>query len=256
MKKLFRVFLIGAAMACMMMAQEPLNNEGVIKLVRAGMTEELIINVIRQQPGVYTMGAAELVVLKEASVSEKIIAEMLNKANSQVAGLAGVAVSGTGSSGGRAVTDAGLYYKKGNEYFELLSENVEWKSRGAMKNIVSAGIVRRNIAGTVTGPSSRNFLTNPMEIVLTPKEGITINSFFLLPLKPGNGVREFTVGPVNKQSGVARGAIAFGVEKMGENSFRIVLQMPLAPGEYGILNAVPSSGDAEPSKMYTFRILH
>jgi hypothetical protein len=64
MLKVFRAFLIGAAMACMMMAQEPLNNEGVIKLVKAGMTEELIISVIKQQPGVYTMGAAELVVLK------------------------------------------------------------------------------------------------------------------------------------------------------------------------------------------------
>ncbi|MBA3972960.1 MAG: hypothetical protein C0504_01930 [Candidatus Solibacter sp.] len=250
MQKVFRVFLIGAAMACAMMAQEPLNNEGVIKLVKAGMTEELIISVIKQQPGVYTMGAAELVVLKEASVSEKIIAEMLNKASSQVAGLAGVAVSGA-----KAVTDAGLFYRKGNEYFELLSENVEWKSKGAVKNIASAGIVKKNIAGTVTGPSSRNFLTNPMEIVLSPGQGITINSFFLLPLKPKDGVREFTVGPVNKQSGVARGAIPFGVEKMGENSFRMVLQTPLGPGEYGILNAVPSSGDAEPSKMYTFRIL-
>jgi hypothetical protein len=255
MQKLFRVILIVVAMACMAMAQEPLNNEGVIKLVKAGMTEELIINVIRQQPGVYTMGAAELVVLKEASVSEKIIAEMLKKANSQVAGLAGVATSGAGSLAAKAVTDAGLYYKKGNEYFELLSENVEWKSKGAMKNIASAGIVRKNIAGTVTGPSSRNFLVNPMEIVITPKQGITINSYFLLPLKPGNGVREFTVGPVNKKSGVARGAIAFGVEKVGENSFRMVLQTPLGPGEYGILSAVPSSGDAEPSKMYTFRIM-
>lgn len=251
MMKLTRVLLVAAAMACTMMGQEALNNEGVIKLVKSGMTEELIISVIKQQPGVYTLGAADLVVLKEASVSEKIIAEMLDK--SKLA--PGVAVSGAGLAKAGSVTDAGLYYKKGNEYFELLSENVEWKSKGAVKNIASAGIVKKNIAGTVTGPSSRNFLTNPMEIVLSPGQGITINSFFLLPLKPKDGVREFTVGPVNKKSGVARGAIPFGVEKVGENSFRMVLQTPLAPGEYGILTAVPSSGEAEPTKMHTFRIL-
>ena len=46
--------------------QEPLNNEGIIKLVKAGMSEELIVNVIRQQPGIYLLGATELVALKEA----------------------------------------------------------------------------------------------------------------------------------------------------------------------------------------------
>ena len=40
-----------------------------------------------------------------------------------------------------------------------------------MKNIVSAGIVKKDLKGAITGPSSRNFLTNPMEIILFPPSG-------------------------------------------------------------------------------------
>jgi hypothetical protein len=248
--------LILLFMTCALLAQEPMSNEGIIKLVKSGMTEDLIINVIQQQPGTYVFGANDLVALKEASVSEKIIAAMLAKGR-------GDTVSGLPAASGKAVAPGqrssisgpGLYYKKGSEYFELLTEEVEWKTSGAMKNIVSAGIVKKDLNGTVSGPSSRNFLTNPMEIILSPPGGTTVNSYILLPMKPDNGLREFKVGPVNQKSGVAKGAIPFGVEKVGEGKFRMVLQTPLAPGEYGILTATPADSSTGTSKMHTFRIL-
>jgi hypothetical protein len=250
-------------MACALVAQEPMNNEGIVRLVKSGMTEDLILNVIQQQPGSYVFGAADLVALKDASVSEKIIAAMLAKGKGEPATGMG-APAGARPDSARTVSTAGqrssisgpgLFYKKGNEYFELLTEDVEWKTSGAMKNIVSAGIVKKELNGSIPGASSRNFLTNPMEIVLSPPPGTTVNSYILLPMKPNKGRREFNVGPVNQKSGVAKGAIPFGVEKVGENMLRMVLQTPLAPGEYGILTATPADSSNEGSKMYTFRIL-
>jgi hypothetical protein len=252
--------LLFFALAFVLFAQEPMNNDGVIKLVKSGLTEDLIINVIQQQPGSYTFGASDLVMLKEASVSEKIISAMLAKGKGDApagtpAGPGGPAARAAANSGSRSsIPGPGLYYKKGAEYFELLAEEVEWKTSGAMKHIVSAGIVKKDLNGTVTGPSSRNFLSNPMEIVLSPGGGVTVNSYILLPMRPNKGLREFAVGPVNK-SGVAKGAIPFGMEKVGEKQFRMVLQTPLAPGEYGILEALPADSSTESSKMYTFRIL-
>lgn len=238
-------------------AQEPMNNDGVIKLVKSGLTEDLILNVIQQQPGTYTFGANDLVALREASVSEKIITAMLAKGRGDAppGGPAGSAKAAPNSGQRSSISGPGLYYKKGTEYFELLTEDVEWKTSGAMKNIVSAGIVKKDLKGTVAGASSRNFLTNPMEIILSPGGGVTVNSYILLPMMPNKGLREFAVGPVNK-SGVAKGAIPFGVERVGENQFRLVLQTPLAPGEYGILAALPSDSSTESSKMHTFRILN
>ncbi len=242
-------------LAVCVLAQEPMNNEGVIKLVKSGMSEELIVQVIRQQPGAYAIGANELIALKDAGVSEKVILAMLAK------GKGGEGPAAAGDPGRAptmaprvAINDPGLFYKKGNEYLELLTEEVTWKTSGAMKNIVSVGVVKKDLNGTIPGPSSRNFLTNPMEILISPPKGLTINAFILLPVKPNKGVREFLVGPVNQKSGVAKGAVPFGVEKVGANVFRIVLQTPLGPGEYGILNAAPSD-TATTSAMHTFRIL-
>ncbi|MCC6861742.1 MAG: hypothetical protein IT158_24440 [Bryobacterales bacterium] len=253
----FRILILLAA-AGMLLAQGPIDNEGVIKLVKAGMTEEMIISVIQSQPGNYVLGADDFVTLKAAGVSEKIIAAMLAKKQ----GTAAPAAAGAPSAGSAApaapnqrstISGPGLYYRKGSEYFELLTENVEWKTSGAVKNIVSAGIVKKDLKGAITGPSSRNFLVHPMEVILVPPKGITISSYILLPMKTGKGIREFNVGRVNQKSGVAKGAIPFGVEKVGDNMFRMVLQTPLAPGEYGILQATPSDSTTG-SKMHTFRV--
>ena len=246
--------LILVSMTCALLAQEPLNNEGIIKLVKSGMTEDLIINVIQQQAGSYAFGADDFVALKAAGVSEKILGAMLAKGK-EAAAPSGAAKSVAAPSQRAAISGPGLYYKKGTEYFELLTEEVEWRTGGAVKNIVSAGIVKKDLKGAISGPSSRNFLTNPMEIILFPPSGITVNSYILLPMNPNGGLREFNVGPVNQKSGVAKGALPFGVEKVGENMFRMVLQTPLAPGEYGILTATPSASPTGSSKMHTFRIL-
>ena len=40
-------------MTSALLAQEPITNEGVIKLVTSGMSEDLIISVLQQQPGAY-----------------------------------------------------------------------------------------------------------------------------------------------------------------------------------------------------------
>jgi len=250
----FRLFFLSVALA--LLAQEPMNNEGVIKLVKSGMSEDLIINVIQQQPGAYSLGADDLITLKQASVSERIIGAMLAKTRGD---------SAMGAAGGNArpaaipqhtsIAGPGIFYKKGNEYFELLTEDVTWKTSGAMKNIASAGIIKKDLNGTVAGPSSRNYLTSPVEILLSPPGGVGVNSYILLPLKPNKGLREFNVGPVNRKSGVAKGALPFGVEKISENVFRMVLGTPLGPGEYGILAATPSESNSGTSEMYTFRLL-
>jgi hypothetical protein len=246
------VFLLLAAAA---VSQETLTNEGVINLVKSGMSEDLIMNVIGKQPAAFALGSADLVGLKNAGVSERIITAMVNKAGG---GAGGTATAGAPTSpfGGKpAVTDPGIYYRKNGEYFELLTEDVNWKTGGAMKSIASAGIIKKDLKGYITGISSRNFLQSPVEIVIAPPTGMSHNDYFLLPLTPAKGVREFMVGPVNQKSGVAKGALEFGVEKVGNNAFRLVFPTPLDPGEYGLLTAKSVGGvGGAASRMYTFRL--
>jgi len=245
---LLRYFFVLLFLVTGAIGQETLTNEGVMNLVKSGMSEDLILNVIGRQPAAFSLAAADLVALKTSGVSERIISAMVNKGT-----------GGPGSPGPNAapaaVPDKGLHYKKNNEYFELLSEDVNWKSSGAFKSFASAGIIKKDLKGGLNGISSPNFLQAPVEIVISPPAGLSISDYVLLPLRPDKNERQFEVGPVNKKDGVSKGAIQFGVEKIGPNAFRLVFTSPLGPGEYGILTAKSVGGVAgSASRMYTFRL--
>ena len=230
-----------------------MSNEGIVNLVKSGMSEDLIMNVIGKHPAAFALGANDLVSLKNAGVSERIMNAMVNEASGAAVG---AALTGAPIGGRTMISEPGIYYKKNNDYLELLAEDVIWRTGGAMKSIASAGIVKKDLKGNITGPSSRNFLQNPLEIVISPPTGLTINDYILLPMTPMKGVRGFEVGPVNQKSGVAKGAIPFGVEKVGPNAFRMVFQTAPGPGEYGILTAKSVGGvGGAVSRMFTFRLL-
>jgi hypothetical protein len=74
---------------------QPLTNESIIKLVKAGLGEATIINIVNTQPGKYSLRADDIIALKKAGVSEKVITAMLNKsANSQVPPTSGLHTAG------------------------------------------------------------------------------------------------------------------------------------------------------------------
>ena len=56
-----------------------MNNDSVIKMVKAGLGEELILQTITTQPGKYNTDTDSLVALKTAGLSDRVIAAMMNK---------------------------------------------------------------------------------------------------------------------------------------------------------------------------------
>jgi len=56
-----------------------LDNAAVLKVFKAGLSEDVIIAMINGQPGKYSVSPDDLIALKTAGVSEKIIAAMVNK---------------------------------------------------------------------------------------------------------------------------------------------------------------------------------
>jgi hypothetical protein len=58
-------------------AQELLTNETILKLVKAGIGEDTIVGMVNQQPGRYALSADDLVALKTAGVSDKVLAAMI-----------------------------------------------------------------------------------------------------------------------------------------------------------------------------------
>jgi hypothetical protein len=56
-----------------------LTNEDVVKLTRAGMSEEFILDVVKTKGGAFRTDASSLIALKEQGVSESLIAAMVRK---------------------------------------------------------------------------------------------------------------------------------------------------------------------------------
>jgi len=80
--------LMFLAFCPLLVAQQSLNNESVIKLVKAGLSEDLIVSTINASPGVYDASANGLIALKGAGASDKVVTAIVLKGNAPMAPVA------------------------------------------------------------------------------------------------------------------------------------------------------------------------
>jgi phage tail-like protein len=71
--------LVFLAICPLMAAAQTLNNEAVIKLLKAGSSEDQIVSAITTQPGSYDISADGIIALKAAGASEKVLTAILQK---------------------------------------------------------------------------------------------------------------------------------------------------------------------------------
>jgi hypothetical protein len=62
-------------------AGEVLTNETLIKLVKAGLRDDVIVGMINSQPGQYSASPKAVIAMKEAGVSDNIIAAVVRKSS-------------------------------------------------------------------------------------------------------------------------------------------------------------------------------
>jgi hypothetical protein len=236
-------------------AQDMLSNESVVKMMKAGLGEGLIVGMIQNQPGKYSLTPDDLVKLKTQGVSDKILGAMIAR------GSGGTAATTTAAADSDmpANIEIGVYFKKNGKWEEMLPEVVNWKTGGVVKNIASAGIVKGDVNGHVQGPHSRNSAVSPVEALVYAPEGVAITEYQLIHLRDQKESREFrtvTGGVMHVSGGATRDLIPFEGKKMTNRVYRVVLPS-LGAGEYGFLppGAISSANSASIGKMFTFRII-
>jgi hypothetical protein len=80
MRKFFlAMFLVACSMT--LAAQQTLNNDAVIKLVKAGLSDDLIVTTINSSPGLYTTTTDALIAFKQAGASDRVISAIIAKAS-------------------------------------------------------------------------------------------------------------------------------------------------------------------------------
>jgi hypothetical protein len=90
MKKIFLLFLFYFAALASLRAQQAIDNDSICKMVKAGLSDDVMIATITATGGRYDLSDSAVAILKKASVSDKVIEAITEKTRiSQAAPLQG-----------------------------------------------------------------------------------------------------------------------------------------------------------------------
>ena len=227
-----------------------MTNDSVIRMAKAGLSDDLIVQTIGSQPGQYATDADSLVELKQAGVSDRVITAMVNKGRVQITGTPAQVVLSD-------VNEIGVYYKDRSGKWEPIEpEIVHIKSGGFFKSTVTHGIIKEDRNGRVNGRESKLLLPRPIEFLVYTPEGVDITEYDLLRFRLNSDSREFRVltgGVFHSTGGADRDEVAFKPVKTAPHTYQFTLGMDTPGAEYGILP--PGTGNVtNGGKIYTFAI--
>lgn len=255
-----RKFLLATlfvAVCAALAAQQAMNNDSVIKMIKAGLSEDIIVGSINSQPGQYDTSADGLIALKTAGASDKVVGAMISKA-SGVAPAAAPAAASNGLPPG--IDEIGVYMKdtSGN-WVALMPEVVNFKTGGALKSFATRGIVKEDMNGHIEGVKAKTTATLPVVFAVYTQDGTAITEYQLLRLRPNSDSREFrsmTGGVFHSSGGAKRDSVDFQATKLATRLYQITIDPTMGKGEYGLLppGATSSSNMASAGKIYTVSI--
>lgn len=281
-----KAFLAGLVLlfASSLMAQQSLNNESVIKLVKAGLSEDLVVATINSSPGVYDTSANGLIALKKAGASDKVVAAIVLKAagssatlpasapaaNSSGTTIGGAPIGAASANPGAlnestglppGVDSVGVYYldTSSNTWQELPVEVVNFKTGGALKHYASVGIVKEDMNGLLGGNRSRTILKFPASFIFYIPEGRSAGEYQLLRLRVNADSREFrasTGGVVHESGGALRDVVDYTPKKIAPRVYQVIVGEEAGRGEYGFLPPADGANNiASSGKIYTFALV-
>ncbi len=252
--------IIALACCTLLPAQKALNNDEVIKLVKAGLSDDLIVSTIYANPGTYNTSADGLIALKSSGASDKVISAIVLKASGSTPAATTAAPAATAQGLPPGIDEVGVYYKnKSGAWTSLMPEIVNFKTGGVMKSILSEGFVKGDINGHVQGAHAKLSVTFPVTLAVYEPEGTDVTEYQLLRLRESGKDREFrsmTGGVFHASGGAKRDTLDFHPQKIAPRVYQITLDTSLGKGEYGMLppGSYSSSNMASGGKIYAISI--
>jgi hypothetical protein len=248
------------ALSPLLAAQQALNNDSIIKMVKAQLSDDVIVTTINASPGAYDTSPDGLIALKQANVSDKVIAAVVAKGAPLIA-VVPPPPPPPPAPLPPGVENVGAYLKdSGGAWQPLPSEAVIFKSGGMLKHVATAGLVKQDLNGVVGGTRSRLVISTPVTIILHVPQGRSANDYQLLRLRVVGNNRQFlsVAGGLNKETaGALRDVVDFTTKQIGPNAYQIILGSEIGQGEFGFLEPVATSSKTPPSscKIFTFAVI-
>lgn len=274
MRKLL-VLLAFALLCPLVTAQQALNNDGVIKLVKAGLSESLIIDTINASPANYDTSANGLIALKAAGLTDKEIAAIVMKSSGAGAAAsttansntASTAPAGTDPDDPTAPHEAGIYIYSASapagSKMTMLEPNVytQGKTGGMFTSALTYGIAKIKTKAILRGAHANTRITDDQPVFYFYFEqrsaGLsnastafgstsTPNEYTLLKFDIKKDTRETLIGSMNAfgASGGTddKSVVGFTYKRLRPGVYKVSLNSPLQPGEYGFISSGGSFG--------------
>jgi hypothetical protein len=264
-----------APLACI--AQKPLDNSSIIQMSKAGLGDSLMIESINATPGTYSIAPGDLIALKQAGVSERVIRAVVAKASTTntvtdpAAGPRPLNASHAAAADSNAadlppdlsgVDELGIYYKDHNgKWMKMDPEIVNFRSGGALKSYATDHLIKEDNNGHIVGESAPLTLSRSTDFLLYMPVGTDPVEYLLLKLRPGaQHSREFrsqTGGVFHSSSGAVRDQVPFNAVRVAPHVYQFTLPATAPKGEYGILppGSMNTSNAGSGGKIYTFKII-
>ena len=247
----------------LLVAQQALNNDSIIKLVKAVLSDDLIVSTINASPGIYNTSTDGIIALKTAGVSDKVIAAVVTKANAPIA----AAPTADDPNDPASPHEPGLYMMLngpgGKPNMVLLERTASTNERVAM------GFFSRPIKAKIPGlrATLRTSESRPVIYMYFPAgSGFSHtgspSQFALLTFDSKKDHRETEIGklkPVANNTLMAvmgfdqSKIIKTTAEKVSPNVFKVTPDTELPPGEYAFIAASELS-ESEPATIFDFGV--
>lgn len=242
---LFAILIFTAAIS-LSQTKKPLTNQDVIDMSKAGLDERTITKAIETSDCAFDTTPRTLIFLKDAGISQGILAAMLagGKPKPQF---------------GEWPAEVGIYSLKDGVSTEMGAEVVNFRTGGVGKMILTDGLDKGHTNGQIKGPHSKTRLATPLEFIIVTFEGVTPSEYVLVKLDEKNDRREYrqaTGGVIHQSSGAGKNSLDFDAVKLALRTYRVTLGS-LPAGEYGFLPPIgPENQSAHASgRIYSFSFL-
>jgi hypothetical protein len=231
--------------------KQPLTNDNVAAMTKAGIAEATIVKMIEEGGTEFDTSPDALIALKNAGVGHRVIDAMVSAERPK----AGTSANGLYPQ----PEEVGVYVNLRERLVPLKIEIITWRSGGAAKQALTFS--RGHVNALVSKPMSAVRLeSSPIpEFIIYCPEGFSAEEYQLLRFWEKKDRREFrlaTGGVIHASSGADMNAMKLDVDRLGPRFYRVAPAYPLQKGEYGFLppGAALSASAASAGKIYTFAI--
>jgi hypothetical protein len=259
------------AVSSLIFAQQEMNNAAVIKLLKAGLSDDLIVTTIDASPGKYDTSADALTALRNAGADSKVISAVLMKSAPGPPPPPAPPIrsrdvsqepTATASNIPAGVVGVGIYFQTRDESWKaVLPEPVTRRAGGVVKSVATEGKIKGDVNAIINGSSSTLTLTLPASFILYTPDGGSAGDYLLLRFRRHEKNREFRLekgGEFHRSNSEARDTVDFSTKQLGPRVYQITLGPELGAGEYGFLTPSDASdlgSSAGYAKMYTFSVV-